>query len=171
MPIHLGWEAFWACNSVQAWQLAPFEQVFDIIRLMAVGGVVILGAARTPIGKFGGSFKDVHAAELGAVASRAALARSGLTASDVEEVLMGHGRPAGVGPNSARQVGHRAGVPDTAPAYTINKACASGLQAIVSAAQAVAIRPIRWRRVVVMMSPQGALPATGWLRHAQFLAA
>lgn len=137
MPTYLVWEAFWACNSVQAWQLAHFEQVFDIIRLMAVGGVVILGAARTPIGKFGGSFKDVHAAELGAVASRAALARSGLAATDVEEVLMGHGRPAGVGPNPARQVGHRIGVPDTAPAYTINKACASGMQAIASGAQSI----------------------------------
>ena len=69
--------------------------------------IVILGAARTPIGKFGGSFKDVHAAELGAVAARAAIARAGIAAEDVQEVLMGHGRPAGVGPNPARQVGHR----------------------------------------------------------------
>lgn len=104
---------------------------------MVSGGVVILGAARTPIGRFGGSFKDVHAAELGAVASRAALERAGLGASAVEEVLMGHGRPAGVGPNPARQVGRRTGVPDAAPAYTINKACAGGMQAIASAAQSI----------------------------------
>ena len=101
------------------------------------GQIVILGAARTPIGKFGGSFKDVHAAELGAVAARAALARAGIAANDIQEVLMGHGRPAGVGPNPARQVGHRAGVPNTAPAYTINKACAGGMQAVASGAQSI----------------------------------
>src|SRR5689334_15902951 len=96
---------------------------------MADSDVVILGAARTPFGKYGGSFKDVVAPELGAVAARAALARAGVSASDVDEVVMGHGRPAGVGPNPARQVGHRAGVPNTSPAFTVNKACASGMQA------------------------------------------
>src|SRR5436190_3473316 len=107
---------------------------------MAVRDVVdvfIVGAARTPIGRYGGSFKDVHPAELGAVAARAAIERAGLTPEDIDEVLMGHGRQAGSGPNPARQVGHRAGVPNEAPAYTINKACASGLQAIVSGAQAI----------------------------------
>jgi acetyl-CoA C-acetyltransferase len=104
---------------------------------MTVRDVVILGAARTPIGRFGGSFKDVHAAELGAVASKAALERAAIPASDVQEVLMGHGRPAGVGPNPARQVGHRTGVPHSAPAYTINKACAGGMQALASGAQSI----------------------------------
>ncbi len=99
--------------------------------------VVILGASRTPIGRFGGAFKDVHAAELGSVASRAAIERAGIAADDIQEVLMGHGRPAGVGPNPARQVGHRAGVPNTAPAYTINKACAGGMQAVASGAQSI----------------------------------
>lgn len=99
--------------------------------------VVILGAARTPIGRFGGSFMGVHAAELGAAAARAAIARAGLAPADIEEVLMGHGRPAGCGPNTARQVGHRTGVPDAAPAYTINKACASGMQALASGAQSI----------------------------------
>jgi len=104
---------------------------------MSVRDVVILGAARTPIGRFGGAFKDVHAAELGAIAARAAIARAGIAAADVDEVLMGHGRPAGVGPNPARQVAHRAGVPNSAPAYTINKACAGGMQALASAAQSI----------------------------------
>jgi acetyl-CoA C-acetyltransferase len=99
--------------------------------------VVILGAARTPIGKYGGAFRDVHPAELGAVAARAALTRAGLTPADVHEVLMGHGRQAGSGPNPARQVGRRTGIPDHAPAQTINKACASGLQAIASGAQSI----------------------------------
>jgi acetyl-CoA C-acetyltransferase len=104
---------------------------------MPVPGVVILGAARTPIGKYGGSFSNTHPAELGAAAARAALAGAGLEPSDVQEVLMGHGRQAGSGPNPARQVGHRAGVPHAAPAQTINKACASGLQAIASGAQSI----------------------------------
>jgi acetyl-CoA C-acetyltransferase len=104
---------------------------------MPVRDVVILGAARTPIGRFGGAFKDVHAAELGAVAVTAALQRAGVAPADVHEVLMGHGRPAGVGPNPARQVAHRSGIPHASPAYTINKACAGGLQAIASGAQSI----------------------------------
>ena len=104
---------------------------------MPVRDVVILGAARTPIGRFGGAFRDVHAAELGAVAVKAALQRAGVTPAEVHEVLMGHGRPAGVGPNPARQVAHRSGVPDSSPAYTINKACAGGMQAIASGTQSI----------------------------------
>src|SRR5579864_3722173 len=100
-------------------------------------GVYIVGAARTPIGKYGGVFRDVHPAELGAVAARAAIERAGPQRSDIDEVLVGHGRQAGSGPNPGRQVGHRAGIPDTAPAQTINKACASGLQAIATGAQSI----------------------------------
>lgn len=100
--------------------------------------VVIVSAARTPIGRYGGSFRNVHPAELGAVATRAALAHAGIPAGDVHEVLMGHGRQAGSGPNPARQVGRRAGLPDAVPAQTINKACASGMQAIATAAQSIA---------------------------------
>src|SRR5918911_1678215 len=101
--------------------------------------VVILSAARTPIGKYGGAFRDPHPPELGAVAARAALPRAGVSADDVHEVLFGHGRQAGSGPNPARQVAHRAGVPHSAPAQTINKACASGLQAIASGAQSILV--------------------------------
>lgn len=104
---------------------------------MAPSEVVILSGQRTPIGKYGGSFKDIHPAELGAVAARAAIERSGLTPADIDEVLIGHGRQAGSGPNPARQVGHRAGVSDRAPAFTINKACASGMQAVVSGGQSI----------------------------------
>jgi acetyl-CoA C-acetyltransferase len=104
---------------------------------MASTDVVIVGAARTPIGRYGGAFRNVHPAELGAVAARAALQRATLEADLVDEVLIGHARQAGSGPNPARQVGERAGIPDSAPAQTINKACASGMQAIASGAQAI----------------------------------
>jgi acetyl-CoA C-acetyltransferase len=99
--------------------------------------VVILGAARTAIGRYGGSFRDVHPAELGAVAVRAALERAGVPAEAVGEVLIGHGRQAGSGPNPGRQVGQRAGLPESVVAQTINKACASGMQAIASGAQSI----------------------------------
>jgi acetyl-CoA C-acetyltransferase len=101
--------------------------------------VVIVSGARTPIGRYGGSFRNVHPAELGAVAARAALARAGVAPEVVGEVLMGHGRQAGSGPNPARQVGRRAGLPDEVPAQTINKACASGMQAVATAAQSITL--------------------------------
>ena len=63
--------------------------------------VVIVGAARTPIGKYGGSFRDIHPAELGAVAAKAAIARAGLQPADIQDVVIGHGRQAGSGPNPA----------------------------------------------------------------------
>jgi len=104
---------------------------------VAARDVVILGAARTPIGRYGGALKDVHPAELGAVAARAAIERASVPADEIDEVIMGHARQAGSGPNPARQVGHRAGIPVSSPAQTINKACASGLQAIAAAAQSI----------------------------------
>jgi len=104
---------------------------------MAVADVVIVGAARTPIGRYGGAFRHVHPAELGAVAARAALERSGVDPASVDEVLIGHARQAGSGPNPARQVVRRAALPDTVPAQTINKACASGLQAVATGAQSI----------------------------------
>jgi len=104
---------------------------------MPLPEVVIVGAARTPIGRYGGSLRNVHPAELGAAAARAALERAGVSPADVDEVLIGHGRQAGSGPNPARQVGIKAGVPDTVPAQTINKACASGMQTIATGAQSI----------------------------------
>ncbi len=99
--------------------------------------VYLAGAVRTPIGNFGGALAASSAAHLGGVAAAAAVERSRVPRERVDEVLMGHARQAGNGPNLARQVVRRAGLPDAVPAYTINKACASGLQAVVSAAQSV----------------------------------
>ena len=105
--------------------------------MSALSSVVVVGAARTAIGRYGGTLRDTHPAELGARAARSALDRAGLPPEGVDEVLIGHGRQAGSGPNPARQVGRRAGLPDHVPAQTINQACASGLQAIALGAQAV----------------------------------
>ena len=104
---------------------------------MPIDDVVIVGAARTPIGRYGGAFRNLHPAELGAVATRAALERARVDSALVDEALFGHARQAGSGPNPARQVVRRAGLPDSVPAQTINKACASGMQAIASAAQSI----------------------------------
>jgi acetyl-CoA C-acetyltransferase len=98
---------------------------------------VIVSAKRTPIGRFLGAFADTPAAELGAVAARAALDAAGV--KDVDELIFGCARQAGNGPNIARQVVRRAGLPDTVPAFTVNKACASGLKAIALAHQAIAL--------------------------------
>ena len=100
--------------------------------------ILIAGAVRTPLGKFGGSLASLSAAELGAVAARAALERAGIKPGDVEETIMGNARPAGGGPNPARQIAHRAGIPDTSPAYTVNMACGSSLRAILNACQSIA---------------------------------
>jgi acetyl-CoA C-acetyltransferase len=104
---------------------------------MSLPEVFIVGAARTPIGRYGGTLRDTHPAELAARATRAALERANLAPDDVDETLFGHGRQAGSGPNTARQAGRRAGLPDRVPAQTINQACASGMQAIALAAQAI----------------------------------
>ncbi len=98
---------------------------------------VLVSARRTPIGKFMGGFRDVPAPALASAAAKAALADAGIDPKDVDEALFGHGRQAGNGPNTARQASIKAGLPDSVPAWTINKACASGLQAIVSAGERI----------------------------------
>lgn len=92
--------------------------------------VFILSAVRTPIGKYGGSLAAFSAPDLGTVAARAAMERARVRPEDVNEVIFGHARQAGNGPNPARQVAVRSGVPVETPAYTVNQACASGLKAI-----------------------------------------
>jgi acetyl-CoA C-acetyltransferase len=104
---------------------------------MPAAEVVIVGAARTPIGRYGGALRNVHPAALGAAAAKAALARARIDLASVDEVIFGHARQAGSGPNPARQVVRGAGLPDTVPAHTINKACASGMQAVISGAQSI----------------------------------
>ena len=98
---------------------------------------VIVAAARTPIGKFLGSLASVSAPELGAVAIRAAVQRSGIDVGEIEEVIMGNVLQGGVGQAPARQAALKAGVPANVSAMTVNKVCASGLKAVMLAAQAI----------------------------------
>jgi acetyl-CoA C-acetyltransferase len=100
--------------------------------------VVVAGAVRTPIGKFGGAFAGLTAAELGTHAAREALKRAGIPSSAVDEAVFGCARQAGGGPNPARQVAFRAGLPKEVPAFTVNMACGSSLKAIHLAFRSVA---------------------------------
>ena len=98
---------------------------------------VILEGARTPIGKFIGSFVDVPAVDLGVVAAREAMRRAGVSPEDVQLAVFGHARQAGNGPNTARQVAYRSDITKEVPAFTANMACGSGVKAIEVAAQQV----------------------------------
>ena len=99
--------------------------------------VVIASAARTALGSFGGSLKDVPAAELGAIVIKEAVKRAGINPEQVEEVVMGNVIQAGLGQNVARQATLKAGLPNEVPAMTINKVCGSGLRTVALAAQMI----------------------------------
>ena len=99
--------------------------------------IVIVAAARTPIGKFGGTLSKTPASELGAIVIQELLRRSGLQPDQINEVILGQVLTAGVGQNPARQAVIKAGLPVTVPAMTINKVCGSGLKAVMLAAQAI----------------------------------
>jgi acetyl-CoA C-acetyltransferase len=101
--------------------------------------VYILSAVRTPIGKFGGSLASLTAADMGMVAVRAAMERAGIQPGQVEETIFGNARQAGGGPNPARQISIRSGVPQEVPAFTVNKACASGMKSIALAYQSISL--------------------------------
>ena len=100
--------------------------------------VFILSAVRTPIGKFGGSLVSLTAADMGVIAAKAALARAAVRPEQVAETIFGNARQAGGGPNPARQISIRSGVPKEVPAYTVNMACASGMKSIALGAQEIA---------------------------------
>jgi len=95
-----------------------------------MSNVFILSAVRTPIGKFGGALASQTAVDIGVVAAKAAIERAGLQPTQIEETIFGNARQAGGGPNPARQISIRSGVPQEVPAYTVNQACASGLKSI-----------------------------------------
>jgi acetyl-CoA C-acetyltransferase len=103
-----------------------------------LSGVFIVSAVRTPIGKFGGKLTQMTSPDLGVIAAKAALERAQVSPEEIEETIFGSARQAGNGPNPARQISVRAGVPKEVSAYTVNKACASGMQAIALAYQEIA---------------------------------
>ncbi|MFZ2370421.1 MAG: acetyl-CoA C-acyltransferase, partial [Trichococcus flocculiformis] len=105
--------------------------------------VVIVSAARTPIGSFGGSLKNCNAVELGKTATEAALNRAGLSPDEVDSVIFGNVLQAGIGQNTARQIAVAAGIPYEKTAMTINEVCGSGLKAIILASQAIRLGDAR----------------------------
>jgi acetyl-CoA C-acetyltransferase len=106
---------------------------------VVVQAVFILSAVRTPIGKFGGSLAPLTAADMGVVPGKAAMERAGVRPEQIEETIFGNARQAGGGPNPARQISVRSGIPQEVPAFTVNKACASGMKAIALAYQAITL--------------------------------
>ena len=101
--------------------------------------VVIVGAARTPVGSFGGSLESVSAIELGRGAAKEAIKRAGIAPELIDEVIIGNILSAGLGQNVARQVAIHAGLPESTPAFTINKLCGSGLRTVIMGAQFIAL--------------------------------
>src|SRR6266850_1780508 len=99
--------------------------------------VFLAGAVRTPIGRFGGSLAGWTAADLGAAVAKESLRRAQIRPDQVDDSIWGCARQAGGGPNVARQITFRAGVPDRVPAFTVNQACGSGLQAIIAGAEQI----------------------------------
>lgn len=99
--------------------------------------VYLVASVRTPIGRFGGTLASWSAADLGVAAAKESIKRAGLTPDQIQQSIWGCARQAGGGPNIARQITFRAGVPETVPAFTVNQACGSGLQAIMLAAQQI----------------------------------
>src|SRR4051794_38536674 len=91
--------------------------------------VYLAGAVRTPIGRFGGALASLTAADLGTAVAKESMRRAGVTPEQVTDSIWGCARQAGGGPNVARQITYRAGVPETIPAVTVNQACGSGLKA------------------------------------------
>lgn len=101
--------------------------------------VYILSAVRTPIGKFGGALASCTAVDMGVVAAKAAMERAGVRPEQIDETIFGNARQAGGGPNPARQISIRSGVPQEVSAFTVNKACASGMKSIALAYQAITV--------------------------------
>ena len=99
--------------------------------------VFLAAAVRTPIGRFGGSLKDLTAADLGVAVAKESLRRANLQPDQIDDSIWGCARQAGGGPNVARQITFRAGAPEMVPAFTVNQACGSGLRAIILAAEKI----------------------------------
>src|SRR3954447_14794431 len=98
-----------------------------------IENVFIVSAVRTPIGKFGGALASFTAADMGVVAAKAAMERASVDPAHLDQTIFGNARQAGGGPNPARQISIRSGVPKEAPAFTVNMGCASGMKSLALA--------------------------------------
>ena len=104
---------------------------------MDLNDIVAISAVRTPMGKFGGTLKDIPAYDLGAVAVKEAIIRASITGEQVDDVILGSCRQAGNGPNPARTASVKGGVAESVPVITLNMACPSGMRALAFATQSI----------------------------------
>ena len=114
-----------------------FARIFLSIGFLTMAAVYLAGAARTPIGRFGGSLASWSAADLGSAVAKESLRRANVRPNQLDDSVWGCARQEGGGPNVARQITFRAGAPDNVPAFTVNQACGSGLRAIILAAEKI----------------------------------
>lgn len=127
--------------------------------------IVILSAVRTPVGRYGGTLKSLNSGQLAAVAIKEAIDRAGIKPEQVDEVILGEVRQTTESSNVARVAALRAGVPETAPAFTINRLCASGMQAVASGAQQIAFGQAD---IVVAGGTESLSNAPVYLRNSRF---
>jgi hypothetical protein len=119
--------------------LSLSRRFFSVLSSPSPRDVVIVSAVRTPVGLFNGGLAPLSATQLGAAAVKAAISRGGIKNEDVDEVIMGNVVSAGIGQAPARQAAKFAGLPDKTICNTINKVCSSGMKAVMSAAQTIAL--------------------------------
>lgn len=127
--------------------------------------IVILSAVRTPVGRYGGALKSINSGTLASIVIKEAVKRAGITPDQVDEVILGEVRQSTESSNVARVAALRAGVPETAPAFTINRLCASGLQAIASGAQQISSGQAE---IVVAGGTESMSNAPIYLRNSRF---
>jgi acetyl-CoA C-acetyltransferase len=132
---------------------------------MIVNDIVILSAVRTPVGRYGGALKDINSGTLASIVIKEAISRAGINANQVDEVILGEVRQSTESSNVARVAALRAGAPETAPAFTINRLCASGMQAVASAAQQIAFSQAE---IVVAGGTENMSRAPIYLRNSRF---
>jgi acetyl-CoA C-acetyltransferase len=127
--------------------------------------IVILSAVRTPVGRYGGALKPLNSGHLGAIAIKEAIQRAGISPNQVDEVILGEVRQSTESSNAARVAALRAGLPETVPAFTINRLCASGMQAVASGAQQIGYGQAE---IVVAGGTESMSNAPIYLRNSRF---
>ena len=130
-----------------------------------IGDIVIVSAVRTPVGRYGGALKTLNSGDLASIAIKEAVKRAGILADQVDEVILGEVRQSTESSNVARVAALRAGVPQAVPAFTINRLCASGMQAVASAAQQIAFGQAE---IVVAGGTESMSNAPIYLRNSRF---